>query len=191
MRQPILYAEQVWRKQRFFVLLLIVLGTVMSGYLLTRPHVVWDLSTTVWLAYIPSGLLLGGVLLYYRQRNHVRVDDGGVTVSNLLSSRHIGFDEIRAVRVQNLEHHFLEGRKRLIRPMNRELMTRPALFIRLRGEEEDLRRLAKRLGPQMVSEDTIALPVPDPEAVSSEIASRLPERTAANLGGARRRKRAR
>ena len=40
-------------------------------------------------------------------------------------------------------------------------------------------------------EDTIAIPVPDPDALAWEITSHLPERIGQNLGGGKRRKRRR
>jgi hypothetical protein len=70
-------------------------------------------------------------------------------------------------------------------------MPKPALFIRLRGDEAQLAQLRKKLGAQLVAGDTVALPLPDPNAMSWEVSSRLPERTGVNLGGQRRRKRAR
>src|SRR5262249_54305020 len=97
----------------------------------------------------------------------------------------------RAVRVQKLELHFQDARKRHIRPISRGLMPQNALFLRLRGDEARIAELRGKLGTQYVSEDMIAIPIPDPDAMAWEITSRLPERTGVNLGGQRRKKRTR
>ncbi len=51
--------------------------------------------------------------------------------------------------------------------------------------------IRRKLGRQLASPDAVAIPVPDPDALSWEISSRLPERAGANLGGQRRRRRGR
>ena len=67
MRQPILYAEEMWRRQRFWALILVVVGIVMSAYALIYGHGGLRLndpnSGWIWLLYIPSGALLAGALL--------------------------------------------------------------------------------------------------------------------------------
>ena len=51
--------------------------------------------------------------------------------------------------------------------------------------------IKKRLGSRLFYEDTIAMPVPDADAASWEIAARLPYRIGQNQGGGRRKKRRR
>jgi hypothetical protein len=66
------------------------------------------------------------------------------------------------------------------------------LFIRLRGDEQQLAAIKKKLGifrGRLMDEETIAIPVPDADAVVWEISAHLPERLGQNQGGARRRKR--
>jgi hypothetical protein len=191
MRQPILYANELWKRQRLWALVLVVVGTLMSGFILVSGRGQLAGTSWVWLLYAPCGLLYGGLLLYYRWRSYVQITDAGLKMSNLLSTLVIEYDRIRLVRVQPLERHFEESRRRLVRPINRPLLKTPALFLRLRGDEAQVAAITKKLGKQLASEDTIALPIPDPDAMAWELSSRLPERTAANLGGQRRRKRAR
>jgi hypothetical protein len=190
-RQPILYGEEMWKRQRPFPVFFIIVGVVMSVVTL---FTTWGRAVSnswLFLAYVGSGLVYGALLLYYRWRSRVEVTEEGLKVSNLLSSVVIDYDDIRSVRVQPLARHFEDSRKRLVRSVNRALMPKPALFIRLRGDEAQLAQLRKKLGAQLVAGDTVALPLPDPNAMSWEISSRLPERTGVNLGGQRRRKRAR
>ncbi len=186
----------MWRRQRLWPLLLMGAGVVFSITTLYGRHWVVDANSAVWLAYIPCGLLFGGALLYYRRRNYAEVTEAGLRVSNLLSNVVIGYDEIRATRVQPLERHFQDGRttggpnrQRLLRPTMRDLKQKPALFVKLRADEAELARIRKKLGGQLFFEDTVALPLPDPDAMAWEVSSRLPERTTANLGGGRRRRR--
>lgn len=191
MRQPILYGEEMWKRQRPFPVFFIIVGVVMSVVTL---FTTWGRAVSnswLFLAYVGSGLVYGALLLYYRWRSRVEVTEDGLKVSNLLSSVVIDYDDIRSVRVQPLARHFEDSRKRLVRSVNRALMPKPALFIRLRGDEAQLAQLRKKLGAQLVAGDTVALPLPDPNAMSWEVSSRLPERTGVNLGGQRRRKRAR
>lgn len=191
LRQPILYAEEMWRKQRTWVLLLVVLGIVMSATMFVTRRGVFDTNSGIWLIYIAAGLMFGGVLLLYRQRNYVEVTDAGMRVSNLLRSVMIDYELIRSARVQKLELHFQDRRKRYVRPVSKPLLGKDALFVRLKADDSRVAELRRRLGNQLASEDTIALPVPDANALAWEISSRLPERTGVNQGGQRRRKRAR
>jgi hypothetical protein len=190
LRQPILYAEEMWRKQRTWVLMLVAIGVVMSGVMLYTRRGVFDQNVAIWLIYIAAGLVFGGLLMLYRQRNNVQVTEAGLRVSNLLRSVVIDYDLVRSARVQKLETHFLDKRKRYVRPVARPLLAKDALFVRLRTDDVRVAELRRRLGGQLASEDTVALPVPDPDGLAWEVTSRLPERTGVNQGGQRRRKRA-
>ncbi len=180
----------MWRRQRLWPVLLMGAGVIFSIVTLYGRHWVIDANSAVWLAYIPCGLLFAAGLLYYRRRNYAEVTEAGLKISNLLSSVLIGYDQIRSTRIQPLERHFQDGRQRFLRPtMRRDLRDKPALFVRLRGDEPELAQIRKKLGAQLAYEDTVALPLPDPDAMAWEVSSRLPERTTANLGGGRRRRR--
>jgi hypothetical protein len=191
LRQQILYAQLMWRSQRLWVLMLVLAGLVVSPAMLIVNHGRFNSNVGVFLLYLPLGLLYGAAMLYYRQRSAVEVTGEGLEVSKLFRSVVIGYDLIRSVRVQKLETHFQEGRKRLVRPINKPLLTKDALFVRLRGDDPRAAEVRRRLGTQLYADDTVAMPVPDPDAMAWEITSRLPERTSVNMGGQRRRKRAR
>lgn len=191
LRQPILYAELMWRSQRLWILMLVLAGLVISPAMLVIDHGRFNSNTGIFLLYLPLGLLYGAVILYYRQRSAVEVTADGLKVSRFIRSVVVPYDLIRNVRVQKLETHFQEGRKRLIRPISRPLLTKDALFVRLRGDDPRAAELRRTLGAQLVADDMLAVPVPDPDAMAWEVTSRLPERTSVNMGGQRRRKRAR
>ena len=191
MRQPILYGEEMWKRQRPFPVFFIIVGVVMTGVTLFTTWGKAVSNSWLFLAYVGSGLVYGGLLLYYRWRSRAEITEEGLKISNLLSSIVLDYDNIRSVRVQPLARHFEDSRKRLVRSVNRALLPKPALFIRLRGDDAELAQVRKKLGPQLVAGDTVALPLPDPNAMSWEVSSRLPERAGVNLGGQRRRKRTR
>jgi hypothetical protein len=82
----------------------------------------------------------------------------------------------------------------MVAPIMKQHIDKPAVFIRVRGDETQLTQIKKRLGlfrRRLMDDDTIAIPVPDADAVVWEISSHLPERVGQNQGGARRRKRRR
>ena len=189
-KQPILYADQLWRQQRFFAGALIAIGIAMTGLLIYRGELM-QTSNLIWAVYIPSGFLLGGAFLLYKYRSFIEPLDEGLKVSALRSSVVIGYDDIRSVRVQPLKLAFLDKRKRMVAPMMRPLLERPALFVRLRNDESSMAELRKKLGARIVFDDMLALPLKDADAVSWEISSRLPERLGQNQGGGKRRKRRR
>ena len=174
-----------------WALVLLVFGFLGSGGLLITNKGRIDNTVVIFLGYIPCALILGGLLLYYRSRNYAQVTDSGLKISNLLSSTVIDYGRIRSARVQPLERHFEGSRKRYIRAPTRPLMGRPALFVRVRGDDVALAQLRRKLGGQLIADDMIALPIPDPDAMAWEVASRVPGGTGMNLGGQRRRKRGR
>jgi hypothetical protein len=196
LRQPILYAEATWRRQRLWALVLAVAAVVVNVTMLIGNH--WTLNlnnrdTLISLGYLPLTGLFFAFLLVYRWRNYAQVTDAGLRVSNLLSSMVIGYEQIRSARVQPLERHFQDGRGRHLRPEVREMVrnSQPALFVKLERDDAALARVQRKLGRQLVFDDTVAFPVADPDALAWEVTSRLPERGGANLGGQRRRKRRR
>ena len=189
-RQPILYADQLWRQQRFFAGFLVAVGVGMTGLLLYKGQLTTT-SNLIWLFYIPSGVLLGGAFLFYKYRSFAESLDEGFKVSALRSSVLIPYESIRSVKVQPLSLAFLEKRKRMVAPMMKPLMQRPALFVRLRSDESELAAIKKKLGGRVVFDDMIALPLKDADALSWEISSRLPDRLGQNQGGGKRRKRRR
>lgn len=187
-RQPILYADQMWRQQRFFAGFLVAVGALMTGVLLYQGQLLLH-SNLIWSLYIPSGLLLGGGFLVYRWRSYVEPQEQGLKVSTMLSSVVIDYDQIRIVKVQPLNVAFQDRRARMVARIMKPLVDKPALFVRLRGDEEQIAAIRKKLGSRLAYEDTIAMPVPDPDKAAWAISSHLPERIGQNQGGQRRRRR--
>jgi len=187
-RQPILYADQMWRQQRFFAGFLVAVGALMTGVLLYQGQLLLH-SNLIWSLYVPSGLLLGGGFLFYKWRSYVEPQEEGLKVSTMLSSVLIDYDQIRIVKVQPLNIAFQDRRARMVARIMKPLVDKPALFVRLRGDEEQIAAIRKKLGSRLAYEDTIAMPVPDPDKVAWAISAHLPERIGQNQGGQRRRRR--
>lgn len=189
-RHQNLHAHQLWLQQRFFAGFLVAVGIVMTALLIYQ-HQFNKAANVVWLLYIPSGLLLGGLFLYYRYRSHIRILDEGVKISTLLSSVVLDYGNIRSAKAMPLRSHFQDGRSRMVAPVMKAHIDKPALFIRMRGDETELAAMKKRLGGRLMYQDMIAIPVPDADAVAWEIMSKLPERLGQNQGGGKHRKRRR
>src|SRR5258708_6111727 len=134
--------------------------------LLVYQHQITHTANLIWILYVPSGLLLGGGFLYYRYRSHVSVQEDGVKVSTLMNSVLLEYDSIKSVKAQPLRQHFMDRRSRMIAPVMKQYVDKPALFIRIRGDETELAAMHKRLGSRLMDEDTIAVPVPDADAVA-------------------------
>ncbi len=192
-RHQNLYAHHLWQQQRFFAGLLVLAGVAATAIAIYQGQL-FSPAFAVWLVYVPTGVLLGGVILLYRRRSNVQVTDSGVKISNMFSSLVLDYDSIRTVKALPLRQHFQERRSRMIAPIMKQHIDKPAVFIKVRGDETELASMKKRLGlfkSRLMNEDVIAIPVPDADAVVWEISSHLPERQGQNQGGARRRKRRR
>ena len=190
-RHQNLYAHHLWQQQRFFAGLLLIVGLGVTGVALYRGQL-FSSTFAVWIVYAPVGLALGLAIFIFRYRSHVRVLENGVKISSVLSSVVIDYDSIKSVKALPLRQHFQEKRSRMIAPIMKQHIDQPALFMRLRGDEQQLAAIKKKLGifrGRLMYEDTIAVPVPDADAVVWEISAHLPERLGQNQGGARRRKR--
>jgi len=178
----------MWRQQRFFAGFLVAVGLLMTGVLVYQGQLLLH-SNLIWSLYVPSGLLLGGGFLVYKWRSYVEAQDQGLKVQTMLSSVVIDYGQIRLVKVQPLNVAFQDRRSRMVARIMKPLLDKPALFVRLRGDEEQVAAIRKKLGARLAYEDTIAMPVPDPDAVAWAISSHLPERIGQNMGGQRRKRR--
>ncbi len=189
-RQRILYAEELWRWQRFYAGLLVVVGLIAGGVVVYE-HQPINSGNIIWLFYAPIGLVLAGAFLVYRWRSFVEPLEAGLKVSTLFSNVVIDYEDIRMVKVQPLKVAFQDKKRGKVARIMKPLLEKPALFVRIRGDDAKLAAIKRRLGSRLFYEDTIAMPIPDADAASWEIAARLPYRMGQNLGGGRRRKRRR
>lgn len=192
-RHQNLYAHHLWQQQRFFAGLLVAAGVVATAIAIYQGQI-FSASFSVWLLYVPAGLLLGGGILLYRYRSNLKVLDEGVKISSMFASVVLDYESIRSVKALPLRQHFQDSRSKMVAPIMKQHIDKPAVFIRVRGDDTQLAAIKKGLGlfrGRLMDDDTIAIPVPDADTVVWEITSHLPERTGQNQGGARRRKRRR
>ena len=175
---------------RFYSLLLIVIGTAAIGVVLYSRQPITS-ANILWLFYGPIGLVMFAGIQVYRWRSFVEPTDAGLKVSTLFSNVLIDYESIRMVKVQLLKVAFQDQRRPRVPRVIKPLLEKPALFVRVRGDEQRLARLKKSLGTRLFYEDTIAVPIRDADAASWEITSRLPYRIGQNQGGGRRKKRRR
>src|SRR5207245_7725558 len=135
--QRILYAEELWRWQRFYAGLLIVVGVIAAGVVVYSRQPISS-GNVIWLFYAPVGLLLGGACMIYRWRSFVEPQENGLRVSTLFSNVLIDYDDIRGVKVQPLKVAFQDARRSRIARIMKPLLEKPALFVRVRGDEAQL-----------------------------------------------------
>jgi hypothetical protein len=194
LRQANLYVEETWRRQRMLVFFLLIAGVGTTAFeIYTKEYKSGGLVAWVGiLLYVPLALILLAVLLVHRRRSYVETRDDGLRFSTLLSGITIPYTAIRSAKSGPLAANF-DGkeRRRYVRPNVRPLLGKPALYVRVREEDVDLGQLQRKLGPTVVTGDTVVMPVNDPDAMSWQIVGRLPERQNVNLGGRRRGRRRR
>lgn len=193
-RHQNLYAHYVWTQQRFFIGLLIALGIGATGLSVYQRGTLSTGLAAGFIFYLPVGFAVAGLLLFYRWRSKVEVSDAGVKLSNTIRSVTIPYESIRSVKALPLKQHFENGRSRSVAPFLRRHLDEPAVFLKLRGDEAQLKLIKSRLGffkSGLMNEETIAVPVRDADKVVWEISAHLPDRFGQNQGGSRRRKRRR
>jgi hypothetical protein len=191
LKQPNLYAEELWKRNWFMAPFLILMGLGFTVYFLAVVKTTRDVP--ILLAESLGGAAL--VLLFfggYRYLSYVKVTEEGLRFNWTFpfSSAVIPYDLIRSARVADLGAFYPPARKSYINSMTRPLLDKPALYMRLGGDEATVARLSRKLGRRYVVDGTVAVPVPDPKSLAQEVSQRLPNRLSQqNLGGARRPKR--
>lgn len=190
-RHQNLYAHHLWMQQRFYAGLLLAIGLVSIGLAVYQRQIL-NANTVAFVVYLPLGLIMAGGFLFYRWRSKVEVLDEGVKVSNSLRSVIIDYDSIRWVKALPLKQHFENGRR--VVPFMKRQIDKPAVFMKLRGDESELKAIKSKLGifkSGLMDEDVLAIPVPDADVVVWEISAHLPDRIGQNQGGKKRRRRRR
>lgn len=189
MRQPNLYAAELWKRNWPLAPVLLVVGGVLS-VIYYKSH-----ELPLLLAECVGGAAL--ILLFFgafRRYSYVKVTPAGLLFNWTFpfTNTLVPFAAIRSTRVADLRAFYPDTRKSHVNAMTKPLLDKPAFYARLGGDEATVARLSKRLGRRYVVDGTIAVPVADPRSLSQEVSLRLPNRQLQhNLGGARRPKRKR
>ena len=172
---------------------LVLMGVAFSVYFVMVAKTYRDVPILLAEAFGGAALVLlffGG----YRFMSYVKVTERGLLFNWTFpfSSALIPFDVIRSTRVADLSGFYPPARKSLVNNMTKPLLDRPALYMRLGGDEATLARLTRKLGRRYLVDGTVAVPVPDPKSLAQEVSQRLPNRQLQhNLGGAKRPKKRR
>jgi len=186
---PNLYARELWRRNWIMGPGLLVVG---GALVIFNPR---DKGLPILIAECVIGaLLVLGFFGLFRRMSYVRPGEDGLLFnwSFPLKNTTIPYEQIRAARVAPLKNAFPPERKSYVNNITKPLLDKPAVFLRLGGDEANVARISKRLGKRYAFDSTIAVPVDDPESLAQEVSRRLPNRLQQqNLGGARRRKRRR
>ena len=193
MKQQNLYADELWKRNWFMAPFLLVMGVGFSIYFIVSVKTTRDVPLLMAEALGGAALVLlffGG----YRLLSYVKVTDEGVRFNWTFpfSSAVVPYEVIRNTRVADLSSFYPPERKSFINAMTKPLLDKPALYLRLGGDEATVARLTRKLGRRYVVNGTVAVPVPDPKSLAQEVVQRLPNRQSQqNLGGARRPKKRR
>jgi hypothetical protein len=193
LKQPNLYADELWKRNWFMAPFLLLMGAGFSVYFVAVVKSTHDVPILVAESLGGAALVLiffGG----YRYFSYVKVTDEGLRFNWTLpfSSAVVPYDIIRSTRVADLSGFYPPARKNFINNMTKPLLDKPALYMRLGGDEATVARVSRKLGRRYVVDGTIAVPVPDPKSLAQEVSQRLPNRQLQqNLGGSKRNKRRR
>jgi hypothetical protein len=193
LKQPNLYADELWKRNWFMAPFLLLMGSGFTVYFVFVAKTTRDVP--ILMAEALGGAAL--VLLFFgsfRYLSYVKVTEQGLRFNWTFpfSSAVVPYEVIRSTRVADLSGFYPPNRKSYINNMTKPLLDKPALYMRLGGDEAVLARLSRKLGKRYVFDGTLAVPVPDPKSLAQEVSQRLPNRQLQqNLGGAKRPKRRR
>src|SRR5947209_14147191 len=156
---------------------LLVMGLAFSLYFVLVLKTTRDVY--VLLAEAVGGAAL--VLLFfggYRYQSYVKITEEGLRFNWTFpfSSAVVPYAAIRSARVSDLRAFYPENRKSFVNNMTKPLLDRPALYMRVAGDEATLARLSRKLGRRYLYDGQIAVPVPDPKTLALEVIQRLPNR---------------
>jgi len=188
LKQQNLYAEELWKRNWFMAPFLLVMGVGFAVYFVVVVKTFRDVP--ILLAEAIGGAAL--VLLFfggYRYLSYVNVTDQGLRFNWTFpfSSAVVPYENIRNTRVADLSGFYPPNRKSFVNSMTKPLLDKPALFMRLGGDDATVARITRKLGRRYVVDGTLAVPVPDPKSLAQEVSQRLPNRQLQqNLRGARR-----
>jgi hypothetical protein len=193
LKQPNLYADELWKRNWFMAPFLLLMGAGFTFYFVVIVHTTRDVG--ILLAESLGGAAL--ILLFFggfRYLSYVKVTEEGLRFNWTFpfTSTLVPYEAIRSIRVGDLSAFYPPSRKSFINTMTKPLLDKPALYMRLGGDDATLARLSRKLGRRYVVDGTLAVPVPDPKSLAQEVSQRLPNRQLQhNLGGAKRPKRKR
>jgi hypothetical protein len=160
-RYHILYPRQNLKEFRTMLVAMFFVAVGFGGYEVLVLHKVSD--ATIFLLYGFFPIAFASALYIFGALASVSFDDDGVSVRyGPFRRAHLDYADIEKGRLETVESIW-ERSGRKPSKMIRNLYKRKALCIKLRGDDELPHRLSRKLGPRLVFERDLVLPVTDIE----------------------------
>jgi hypothetical protein len=160
-RYHILYPRQNLKEFRTMLALMFLVSVGFGGYDVIVRHLTQE--ATLFLLYGAFPVAFGAALLLYGALSTVGFDEDGVNVRyGPFRKAHLDYGDIEKGRLETIESVWdRSGRKPS--KMIRNLYKRKALCIKIRGDDQLPHQLSRSLGPRLVFDRDLVLPVTDVE----------------------------
>jgi hypothetical protein len=160
-RYHILYPRQNLKEFRTMLVAMFFVAVGFGGYYVLVQHKAGD--ATIFLLYGVFPIAFASALYIYGRLSSVSFDDEGVSVRyGPFRRAHVDYADIEKGRLETVESVW-ERSGRKPSKMIQNLYKQKALCIKLRGDEELPHLLSRKLGPRLVFERDLVLPVTDIE----------------------------
>jgi hypothetical protein len=160
-RYHILYPRQNLKEFRTMLVAMFFVAVGFGGYYVLVQHKAGD--ATIFLLYGVFPIAFASALYIYGRLSSVSFDDEGVSVRyGPFRRAHVDYADIEKGRLETVESVW-ERSGRKPSKMIQNLYKQKALCIKLRGDDDLPHLLSRKLGPRLVFERDLVLPVTDIE----------------------------
>jgi hypothetical protein len=160
-RYGILYPRQNLKEFRTMLVLMFLVSVGFGGYDVLFRHQTQE--ATIFLLYGAFPIAFGSALMLYGALSTVRFDEDGVNVRyGPFRKAHLDYADIDKGRLETIESVW-ERSGRKPSKMIRNLYKRKALCIKIKGGDQLPYQLSRSLGPRLVFDHDLVLPVTDIE----------------------------
>ncbi len=157
----ILYPRQNLREFRTMLVLMFLVAAGFGGYDVVFRHLTQEAS--LFLLYGAFPIAFGGALMLYGALSTVSFDEDGVNVRyGPFRKAHLEYVDIEKGRLETVESVW-ERSGRKPSKMIRNLYKRKALCVRIKGDDALPYQLSRKLGPRLIFDRDLVLPVTDVE----------------------------
>jgi len=131
-------------------------------------------SAAVTFSFALIFLLALPFLYFYSRLSYVVFDPDYLVVHFPIRRVAVPYTDVEKVRIDTMEHLFdRPDRRRLNRGAIRKLASERTICVRIRDDEDVLRRLRRRLGARHVLERELVMPMSEPDAAVATMKQRL------------------
>jgi hypothetical protein len=160
-RYHILYPRQNLREFRTMLVLMFLVAVGFGGYDVLIRHLTQEAS--LFLLYGAFPIAFASALSLYGALSTISFDEDGVNVRyGPFRKAHLDYGDMEKGRLETIESVW-ERSGRKPSKMIRNLYKRKALCIKIRGDDELPYQLSRKLGPRLVFDRDLVLPVTDIE----------------------------